>query len=326
MKAPSFWNFGKKTLRARLLSPIGALYHQATTRRANQQARWKAPVPVLCIGNITMGGAGKTPTALAIAHYLMEAGKSPIFLSRGYGGRLAGPVMVEDHTAVGVGDEPLLLKQLAPVCVSADRVAGAKMCVEQGADVIIMDDGYQNPHLYKDVSILVVDGGFGHGNEKVFPAGPLREKLTTGLARAQGLILIGEDKTGSLARIGNIRPDLPLIKAEIQVDPRDDLKGKKLLAFAGIGRPEKFFETLRSLGAELCEEVGFADHHPYSNEEINALKERAKNQGASLITTQKDRMRLPENMKKDIDWIKISLVWQGLDVLKPVLSPLLGKE
>ncbi|WP_240796843.1 tetraacyldisaccharide 4'-kinase [Terasakiella sp. SH-1] len=293
-----------------------------TTRRANQEARGQASAPVICIGNLTMGGAGKTPTAMAIAALLKQQGKTPFFLSRGYGGSLSGPVIVDDHGAEQVGDEPLLLKQIAPVCVSHDRVAGADLCVRQGADVIIMDDGFQNPHLYKDMSLLVVDGGYGHGNEKVFPAGPLREKLASGLKRAHGVIMIGTDQTNSCERIQAVSSNIPLMKADIQVEDRADLAGQKVVAFAGIGRPGKFFDTVQRLGCIICETVSFADHHPYSLKELIALQEQGERYGAKLLTTQKDWVRLPEEMRKHVDYVKISLVWQDQDVVKALLASL----
>ncbi|WP_417822241.1 tetraacyldisaccharide 4'-kinase [Terasakiella sp.] len=319
-QAPSFWGYGYNSLWETVLSPLACLYNKITCTRAERPALWKAPIPVICIGNLTMGGAGKTPTAMAIAQYLQAAGKNPYFLSRGFGGHMKGPLMVGGHGTHEVGDEPLLLKEIAPVCVSRDRVAGAKLCVKKGADVIVMDDGFQNPHLHKDVSFLVVDGGYGHGNEKVFPAGPLRESLQSGLQRADGLVLIGADMTGALERVQRIRADIPVLQAYIQPLDRPDLVGRKVLAFAGIGRPEKFFETLRTMDCDLLDCVPFPDHHPYLIDDIRPLRERAKLAGARLITTRKDYMRLPKEFAQEVDVIKISLVWQGEDMLKAVLS------
>ncbi len=326
-KIPSFWFSGRPSLRAILLSPISALYHAATWRRAHRPALWRAPVPVICIGNLTMGGAGKTPTALAMAKYFKAQGKQVFFLSRGYGGRLKGPLLVtEKHSADDVGDEPLLLAQSASVCVSRDRVAGAKLCVKNGADVIIMDDGFQNPHLYKDLSVLVMDGGFGHGNEKVFPAGPLREKLENGLKRAKALVLIGPDKTDALYRIHTICPTLKVLRAQIEVCEEPALQGRKVLAFAGIGRPEKFYDTLRQMGAEIVAHKSFPDHYPYRREEIDALKKKAVEQKAVLVTTQKDKVRLDEEMARGVETVKIGLVWQDQNMLEAMLSPLMDER
>jgi len=325
-QAPEFWAYGHQSLWGHLLSPLAFLYNKITTVRAQKKPRWQAPVPVVCIGNLTMGGAGKTPTAIALAQYLQAMGKKPIFLSRGFGGHMKGPLMVGAHGTHEVGDEPLLLKEVAPVCVARDRVAGAKLCVKKGADVILMDDGFQNPHLHKDFSFLVIDGGYGHGNEKVFPAGPLRENLESGLQRADGVILIGEDRTNTINRLRDIRPDLPVMQAHIQPVSRPDLAGRQVLAFAGIGRPEKFFETLRSMDCHLLDCISFPDHHPYLIEDIRPLRERAKATGARLLTTRKDYMRLPKEFARDVDVIKIFLVWRDEDMLKAVLSKIADRS
>jgi len=322
--APEFWAYGKKSPWPFLLSPLGAVYNIATSRRAVKTPRYKAPIPVICIGNLIMGGAGKTPTAMAVARYLKSLGMNPYFLSRGFGGHMKGPLIVGPHGTHEVGDEPLLLKQIAPVCVSADRVAGAKLCVKKGADVIIMDDGFQNPHLHKDLSLVVVDGGYGHGNGKVFPAGPLRETLKSGLKRADAVVLIGEDKTGAVARMKQVVSDLPILRAYIKPEERDGIEGRRLVAFAGIGRPEKFFETLAEMGGDVVEAVSFPDHHPFVKDDIKVLKDKAKDRQAILMTTEKDFMRLPKEFSQGVDIIKISLVWEGEDVLKPVFAKVTG--
>lgn len=323
MKAPQFWNHGENSIYAVCLSPFASLYNAITTRRANKPASFKAAMPVLCVGNLIMGGAGKTPAAISLAQLLIDAGKRPVFLSRGYGGKLSGPVMVEDQPAYDVGDEPRLLRQIAPVCISADRVAGAKLCMEQDADIIIMDDGFQNPHLHKDVSLLVIDGAFGHGNEKTFPAGPLRETLKNGLKRANGVILIGEDKTGTIQHIQQITPTLPILQAFIKPSDTPDIQGQKLVAFAGIARPEKFFETVKDLGGIITAQKSFPDHHSFSDAELDTLQILADTNDARLITTEKDWVRLPEEMRKNVDVIKITLAWDAPDMVKPVLSSLL---
>lgn len=322
MRAPKFWNYGANSFLATCLSPLGAFYNKLTTQRAFKQPTWHAPIPVICVGNLIMGGAGKTPTAIALASYLKARGKNPYFLSRGYGGSLQGPLLVAQHTSDLVGDEPLLLSKVAPVCVSKNRILGAKKCVEAGCDVLIMDDGFQNPSLHKDLSLIVIDGGYGHGNEKVFPAGPLRETIQSGLKRAQACIIIGDDKTDTALRLKKVRPDLPLLHAHVQTTPRHDLSNKKLLAFAGIGRPEKFFETLKETNAEIILEVPFADHHPYTHQDIKSLQSLAKKFDASLMTTEKDWMRLPTEFRNEIDCLKITLEWDNPDMLAPLLSPL----
>jgi tetraacyldisaccharide 4'-kinase len=292
MREPSFW-WGEASLASALLAPLAAVYG------AVAQARLAAPgarssVPVVCIGNFTVGGAGKTPTALALARMLAAAGERPVFLSRGYGGALAGPVMVDParHRAGEVGDEPLLLARLAPTVVARDRVKGAALAV--GASVIVMDDGFHNPSLVKDFSVLVVDARRGIGNRRVIPAGPLRAPLDAQLARAHALVVVGTSLSASgiveTARARNI----PVARARLQADAGfiARLAGCRVLAFAGIGDPEKFFITLADAGVTLAATRSFADHHRYTRAEASALCEEADRDGLVLVTTEKDLARL----------------------------------
>jgi len=322
MKAPKFWTYGSNRLSATCLSPLAFIYEAVTAKRPLQKPSWHAPVPVICIGNLIMGGAGKTPTAIAVAQELIAKGKKPFFLSRGYGGSLKGPVIINTQSATEVGDEPLLLAKTAPVCVSSDRIEGAKVCVEAGCDIIIMDDGYQNPSLHKDISILVIDGGYGHGNEKIFPAGPLRESMQNGLKRAQACIIIGVDKTQTVQRINKIMPDLPILQAHIEPIERSNPAPTKVLAFAGIGRPEKFFNTLDDLGCEVVMAIPFADHHFFSKTDIKNLQTLAQKFNAQLITTEKDWLRLPADFKNQVNQLKIMLEWDNKDMLNPILHSL----
>lgn len=316
MKAPAFWSHGQTSLYPKLLAPLSCLYNKITTSRANKPADFKADIPVICIGNLTMGGAGKTPTAIAVCTMLRHLGKNPAFLSRGYGGTVTGPVFVTTaHKAEEVGDEPLLLRQHATVCVSKNRIDGAKALAAHGADVIIMDDGFQNPHLHKDLSIIVIDGGFGHGNERVFPAGPLRESLQNGLARTDLAVLIGADATQTTERLHQIKPDLTVLNAQICAQENPVLHKRPCLAFAGIGRPEKFFRTLTQMGVSLIGTQAFSDHHPFSLNEINSLKAEAKKQGATLVTTEKDFVRLPPVLRDGIEVLKITLDFEQSDML-----------
>jgi len=290
MRAPDFWR--RDGAAAHLLAPVSGLVVAAGWWRQWRARPHRLPVPVICIGNIVAGGAGKTPVALAVAARLQSLGRQPHFLTRGYGGRLAGPVQVDPglHRAEDCGDEPLLLARQAPCWVARDRVAGGLAAVAAGADCLILDDGFQNPSLVKDLSLVVVDGPAGFGNGRVLPAGPLREPVARGLARAQALVILGPD----LQQIGDRGGALPLLRGSLV--PRAgaaDWQGQRLLAFAGIGRPEKFFTSLRELGADLVETVGFPDHHPYNPGEIVALQQRAAAQGAQLVTTEKDFVRLP---------------------------------
>lgn len=294
MRAPGFY-FRRPGLASFILLPFGMIYGAvATWRMALSGAR--AGVPVICIGNPTLGGAGKTPAAIAIAHILAAMGEKPFFLSRGYGGHDAGPVTVDaaSHSAAQVGDEPLLLAQHFPAVVARDRAAGARLAAAEGASVIVMDDGFQNPSLEKDCSLLVIDGETGVGNGDVFPAGPLRAPLGAQLARAQGIVRVG---SGDMSRAVEERAHvkgLPVFAARLLPAPEAaaDLKGKKVSAFAGIGRPEKFFATLRALGADVKETRGFGDHHRFSAAEARDLVAAAKARELTLVTTEKDLARM----------------------------------
>lgn len=293
MRAPAFW-WRKHSIAGILLAPAAAAYGAVAARRLARTGR-SVGIPVLCIGNPTVGGAGKTPTALAVARLLTAAGERPVFLSRGYGGRLCGPVRVEPrrHRAEQVGDEPLLLAGTAPVVVARDRFAGARAAQQEGASVVVMDDGFQNPALAKDLALLVVDARRGIGNGRVVPAGPLRAPLGRQLDHAQALMVIGDGargtpveaqaRAGGLAVFyGRLEPDADVIAT---------LKGRKVLAFAGIGDPDKFFATLERAGIDVRVRRGFPDHYRYASADALALLAEADRYGLALVTTEKDLLR-----------------------------------
>lgn len=294
MREPAFW-WRRAGWRSGLLSPVAAVYGVVAAVRLGRAGN-SAGVPVVCIGNLTVGGAGKTPTAILVAQWLAAAGRQPFLLSRGYGGALAGPVRVDPtrHTAQDVGDEPLLLARAAPTIVARDRIAGAEAARAAGAGSIVMDDGFQNPALEKNLSILVVDGRRGIGNGKVFPAGPLRAPLAAQLARAHAVLLIGEgpgaDSIGGAARLRG----LPVFHGRLEPDPVTlaALRGKPVLAFAGIADPGKFFATLRDAGIEVRAERAFPDHHRFRRGEALALAKQAEGERLALVTTEKDLARL----------------------------------
>lgn len=294
MRAPSIW-WREASVAASLLAPLAAIYGAVAARRMARPGR-KAGVPVLCVGNLTLGGAGKTPTAMTVARMLIAAGAKPFFLTRGYGGRLAGPITVDAsrHTARDVGDEPLLLARLAPTIVARNRVAGAEAAREAGASIVVMDDGFQNPSLAKDLSLLAVDGRRGIGNARVFPAGPLRAPLDAQLERAHGIVVVGED-TGAAALTAAARDrGLAVFHARLLPDQAvtAGIADGKVLAFAGIGDPEKFFATLAASGIEASIKLRFPDHHRYTAAEAEALLKEAERQGLALVTTEKDLVRL----------------------------------
>lgn len=294
MKAPAFW-WREPGLAAALLSPVAVIWGTVAARRMARDGV-RAPVPVICVGNVTVGGTGKTPTCLKLAEMLREAGRQPVFLTRGYGGSLPGPVAVDParHTSREVGDEALLLARTAPTIVAHERPAGAELAVQLGADVIIMDDGLQNPSLEKDFSIAVFDGQVGIGDGRVLPAGPLRAPLWAQWPKIDAILVIGSGTASERVVQDAHARDVPVLQAGLA--PRaavaDELSGRRVLAFAGIGRPAKLFDTCRALGAEVVVARGFADHHPYEAGEIEALLNEAEKRGLVPVTTEKDAVRL----------------------------------
>jgi tetraacyldisaccharide 4'-kinase len=321
MRAPEFWRV-RSGLSA-ILAPFGKIYALAGAAHRRFTTPWRAPVPVICVGNLVAGGAGKTPVAIAIAAILQERGNTVHFLSRGYGGSMSGPVRVEPevHTAQQVGDEPLLLARVAPTLVAKDKVAGAKAAISDGADIIIMDDGFQNPNVSKTLSLLVVDGGYGFGNERVMPAGPLREPLNDGVSRANAIILMGADTTGAADAVRRIDPDKPIFDARLApLSSAQRYVGAKVLAFAGIGRPEKFFQTLKDLGCDIVATRAFPDHYDYTPDDIAMLVETAADQNATLITTSKDFQRAPEDARPLIEVLDVVVEWRDPDAIESLLS------
>jgi tetraacyldisaccharide 4'-kinase len=305
---------------ARLLAPLAAVGAAATRRRLARGPRARAGVPVICVGNLTAGGAGKTPTAIALAERLAARGRAVHVLSRGHGGRLAGPLRVDParHAATDVGDEPLLIASFAPVWIGADRAASARAAAEAGAEALVLDDGFQNPGLVQDLALLVVDAGYGFGNGRVMPAGPLREPVEAGLARADLVLAIGAD--AARARLVADWPALascPLLAGALEpLATGMDWRGLRALAFAGIARPEKFFETLRALGVELVAARSFEDHAPYDGRALARLEAEARAARAQLVTTEKDMVRLPAGFRAQVLVLPVRLVlveWEPLE-------------
>ena len=298
MREPRFWYPPRRgaapLLPSRMLAPAGWVFGLAGRIRRRRAAPERAAVPVICIGNLTAGGAGKTPVALTIAERLMATGEKVHFLTRGHGGRERGPIRVDParHGAADVGDEPLLLAAVAPTWVSARRPEGAAAAVRGGAQLVVMDDGFQNPHLAKDFSILVVDAASGVGNGRLMPAGPLRERIDDALERAHAIVLNGRGHAADGIAARARARGLPVFNAITRPASPPDFGTAPLVAFAGIGRPEKFYRTLADLGAEVVETVDFADHHMYSERDALQLLVKARERGARLVTTEKDAARL----------------------------------
>ncbi len=331
MRAPSFWSRPAGPLTG-LLAVAGAPYHLATRLRFAFAKPKDTKIPVICVGNFTAGGAGKTPTAIAIAKHLISQGYNPVFLSKGYGGSAIGPVLVDvaRHQAHEVGDEPLLLGRTGPVIVAKDRQAGAQAAIETGADIIIMDDGLQDPSLKKTITIAIVDGQTGIGNGQVIPAGPLRARLGFQLSHTDAVLLVDAGKAGAQVSAQAKSAAIPCFQAAIQ--PSADapqISGKKILAFAGIGRPEKFFQTVRETGAEIVDTIPYPDHHVFSDADARYLIGRAKLLDAALFTTEKDLVRISnesvqKELKKSATGLPVELVIEG-DGLAALIQTKLGK-
>ncbi len=296
MRAPGFWYMDRRTVSGLALEPLGWLYGMGSRFRSLATTSHKAGLPVICIGNFVAGGAGKTPVAIALAKLLHQQQKPAGFLTRGHGGKLSGPVVVEPatHSFVDVGDEALLLADICPTIVARNRRAGADELSKSDIDVILMDDGFQNPTLHKNLCLIVIDHSQGIGNGRIIPAGPLREFLQDQISKAHGFIVVGgklidQNLSQLLQNSGK-----PIFDAALEpANNAPDLAGKKVIAFTGIGMPDKFFATLEQAGADIVERIRFPDHHPFSQSDAQwLLGLQNDNPGGQLMTTAKDHIRL----------------------------------
>jgi tetraacyldisaccharide 4'-kinase len=321
LKTPQFWN--KNSGLCFALKPVSWLYTRASNWRESKIQPEKVSVPVICVGNLVMGGAGKTPTVMALVDILKRQGHKPHILSRGYGSYVKDVVCVnnEHHSYLHVGDEPLLLSRVAPTWVGSDRVASAKAAIAAGATILVMDDGLQNPSLFKDFSIVVVDSIQGFGNRNVFPAGPLREPIQQGFDRAQAVVFIG----GTIPLESTLKKDI--FHAFLACKP--ETLTQRVVAFAGLGYPEKFRHTLSRYHFDVCEFIAFADHHPYTITDAQRLFRAAELHQATLITTEKDYMRFPTEYKNMVKTLPIRLEFKEYDDMGRLLEkkfPIIEKE
>ncbi len=325
LKAPKFWYLKRDSLLSNSLYPFSLLFRLGTKVRNFASRERKTNLPIICVGNIVIGGAGKTPVALKIGNMLQKAGYNPHFVSKGYGGLEKNNTLVKDwHSPTSVGDEPLLLSEIAPTWIGLDRNKSFKLAGENGADCIVMDDGFQNPTLQKDFSIVVINAEQGFGNKRVIPSGPLRESINRGLSRTNLVITIGNI---SDAVRNKIPKHIPLISADFKIKEDDwMLKGQRITAFAGIAYPEKFFNSLKLVKANIVDKISYSDHHIYSENDLLYLAEIANKNKSILATTKKDMVRIPKSFRSLVKTIDGYIQLDDEKLLLEILSNLIENK
>ncbi len=328
MRAPDFWK--ARGFISTLLLPASLLYAFAGHLRRIFTKPVKVSAPVICIGNLSAGGTGKTPITLSIGKMLSEAGHTPHIITRGYGGNQRGPLQVrpDHHQATEVGDEPLMLAQSLPTWVSRDRAQGAKAAINAGADILLLDDGFQNPTLIKDLSLIVVDGTLGFANGRIIPAGPLRESVQVGIKRADAIILMGNPSDNICPELSTFLEGITVLPAHVEpkvLNEQISVTNKSIFAFAAIGYPQKFYTTLEQFGAKLVGTRDFPDHHAYSRSDLLDVIKSATAAGAELIyTTEKDYTKIPDDLRDKINSLPIQAVWDNPNTLMKLINKTLG--
>lgn len=332
MRAPSFWFKppSRPGVWPRVLHPLSILWRVMSDRRQKNGKHLRVSVPVVCVGNINVGGTGKTPTVIKLLSVFNELGVTAHVISKGYGGSIEGPLRVDevDHTASDVGDEPLLIAAFGPCWVAKDRAAGAEAAIDAGAEVLILDDGMQNPDLVKDFTLLVVDAGVGFGNERLLPAGPLRQSVEDGLLVADMVLSIGPQKAQrDFSKRFSGSQDIPHVKGALEPLQTGMLwHDLRAFGFAGIGRPEKFFETLRGTGANVVGTRSFGDHETLSATLLRRMESEAAQLGAQMVTTEKDAVRLPNDWRQKVITLPVRLELEQEETLGAAMSALIASE
>ena len=322
LKAPKFWYNKKDTLYSNILYPLSLVFRFGTRLRNWASIKKLSPIPTICIGNIVVGGAGKTPVSMKICKMLTKAGYKPHFISKGYAGTIKESTLVETwHSPKSVGDESLLLSEIASTWIGINRIQSANLAKKNGADCLILDDGFQNPSIDKDFSIIVVDGEQEFGNKRVLPAGPLRESIRRGLSRTNIVVVIGKiNKTLKML----IPSTIPVFRAKFEIKKDNEIfKGKKVTAFAGIAYPSKFFKTLEVQGAKIIKEVSYPDHYIYNENDLLHLAEIANKTKSILVTTKKDFVRIPKTYRPLINTLDGEIIFEKEDIITEQLSNML---
>ena len=319
LKAPKFWYQKKDTYLSISLYPLSLLFRFGTKMRNLVSTKQQSSLPIICIGNIVVGGAGKTPVSLKMGKLLIKAGYKPHFISKGYAGLIKKSTLVQSwHSAISVGDESILFSKVAPTWIGVDRIYSSKLAKKEGGDCLIMDDGFQNPTIQKDFSIIIINATQEFGNKRVMPSGPLRESINRGLSRTNLIIVIG-DTSDELIKM--IPTNIPIIRAKFEINKENTIfKGQNITAFAGIAYPEKFYQSLSEQGAKIVKEVSYPDHYIYTENDLLSLAETANITKSILVTTQKDYVRIPKPYRSLVNILEGEIVFENEELLVEILT------